>query len=352
MMFILLKRWVALPLHQLSAAIQSVASGDLTHAVDSPRQDEIGRLMRSVEAMRCRLAGLMSTVRHSVDSIGTASSEIAQGNGDLSQRTENTASNLQQTASRIELLSATVRQSADAATQANRLAASASSVAQRGGSVVSQVVSTMEQINASSRKIADIIGTIDGIAFQPNHRAPNAAVEAARAGEQGRGFAVVAGEVRSLAIRSADAAREIKSLIGNSVEKVESGAHLVADAGSTMNEIVASVRSVSDIIGEISAAATEQRDGITSVSGAVVDLDRMTQQNAALVEQSAAAAESLKEQVVRLSGVVGTFKLGHDVRSIEVPPVRPADVAKSVIQQVREASRPLAPTPDDDWTGF
>src|SRR5207249_10337976 len=240
--------------------------------------------------------------------ISTASTEIAHGNADLSARTEQTASNLQQTASSMAQLTGTVRQSADAASQANQLASSASAVAQRGGEVVTQVVSTMDEITASSKKIADIIGVIDGIAFQTNILAWKAAVEAARAGEQGRGLAVVAGEVRSLAQRSAEAAKEIKALIGTSVDKVETGSKLVQDAGTTMNEI-ASVQRVSDIIGEITAASSEQSSGIGQVNTAVTQLDQMTQQNAALVEQSAAAAESLKEQARKLSGVVSTFRL-------------------------------------------
>jgi methyl-accepting chemotaxis protein len=249
-------------------------------------------------------------VRHSADSIQTASAEIASGNADLSTRTEQTASNLQQTASSMSQLTGAVRQSADAAGTANQLATSAAEVAQRGGAVVGQVVSTMGEINDSSRKISDIIGTIDGIAFQTNILALNAAVEAARAGEQGRGFAVVAGEVRSLAQRSASAAREIKALIGNSVERVEAGTRLVQDAGSTMNEIVASVQRVADIIAEIGAGAGEQSQGISTINTAVNQLDQMTQQNAALVEESAAAAESLKDQAQRLSEVVATFRLG------------------------------------------
>ncbi|MFN7727050.1 MAG: methyl-accepting chemotaxis protein [Rubrivivax sp.] len=304
-----MQHWVARPLARLGQAVQAVASGDLTQATGSRRQDEVGELMRQVEAMRLRLAEMMATVRHSVDSINTASSEIAQGNVDLSQRTEHTASNLQQTASSVEQLAGTVSQSADAAAQANQLASTATDVAQRGGEVVTRVVSTMDAINASSKKIADIIGTIDGIAFQTNILALNAAVEAARAGEQGRGFAVVASEVRSLASRSAKAAREIKALIGDSVEKVDSGARLVHDAGVTMQEIVGSVRRVSDIIGEISHAAGEQREGIGQVNGAVAQLDQMTQQNAALVEQSAAAAQSLQEQSQRLAEAVATFKV-------------------------------------------
>jgi len=268
----------------------------------NPATLKMQQALRHVEAA-------MLKVRQTAESISTASREIASGNADLSQRTEHTASNLQQTASSVEQLTGNVRSSADAAAQANQLATSAADVAQRGGTVVSQVVSTMDDIHASSRKIADIIGVIDGIAFQTNILALNAAVEAARAGEQGRGFAVVAGEVRSLAQRSADAAKEIKALIGTSVDKVETGSRLVKDAGATMNEIVASVQRVTDIIGEINAAAAEQSAGLAQVNGAVGQLDQMTQQNAALVEQSAAAAESLREQAGRLSGVVSTFQV-------------------------------------------
>jgi methyl-accepting chemotaxis protein len=296
-------------LEEAEYALVAMSRGDLTVSLDSGSTDEIGRLLRAINSTRDSLRSIVSQVRSSTDSISTASTEIASGNQDLSSRTEQAASSLQQTASSMEQLTGTVKQSADAARQANQLASSASSVAQRGGTVVSQVVSTMDEINASSKKIADIIGVIDGIAFQTNILALNAAVEAARAGEQGRGFAVVAGEVRNLAQRSAQAAKEIKTLIGASVEKVESGSKLVQDAGSTMDEIVASVRRVSDIIGEITAAASEQNDGIGQINVAVSQLDQMTQQNAALVEESAAAAESLREQAQRLAGVVGTFKL-------------------------------------------
>ncbi len=256
-----------------------------------------------------RVQQTLLQVRASAGSVTTASDEIASGNHDLSSRTEQAASSLQQTASAMEQLTATVRNSAESARQANQLAASAAEVAERGGSVVSQVVSTMDEINASSKKIADIIGVIDGIAFQTNILALNAAVEAARAGEQGRGFAVVASEVRSLAQRSAEAAKEIKGLIGASVERVDAGSKLVADAGQTMGEIVGSVKRVSDVIGEITVASGEQSDGIGQVNTAVTQLDQMTQQNAALVEESTAAAESLRTQAQRLAQALAGFRL-------------------------------------------
>ncbi|MDP3224015.1 MAG: methyl-accepting chemotaxis protein, partial [Rubrivivax sp.] len=305
----LITRSVVQPLRQGIEATQRIASGDLTQPVAAQGRDEVADLLRSLGTMQSTLAQTVARVRSSSESIGTASVQIASGNLDLSTRTEQTASNLQQAASSLEEITGTVGQTADSARTANQLAASASSSAQRGGEVVAQVVSTMQDINNSSKKIADIIGTIDGIAFQTNILALNAAVEAARAGEQGRGFAVVASEVRSLAQRSAGAAREIKSLIGASVERVEAGSRLVADAGSTMDEIVTNVQRVSDIIGEITAATSEQSAGIGQVSGAVNDLDRMTQQNAALVEESAAAAESLRDQAQRLNTVVATFRL-------------------------------------------
>jgi methyl-accepting chemotaxis protein len=306
--------WVTLnsicgPIELAVKVAQRIAQGDLSESADVVGHDESAHLLRSLFAMQESLRALVGQVRESATSIRTASTEVAVGNLDLSQRTEQTASSLQVAASSIEQLTGTVNQSADSARQANQLAASAASVAQRGGTVVAQVVSTMDEINSSSKKIADIIGTIDGIAFQTNILALNAAVEAARAGEQGRGFAVVAGEVRSLAGRSAEAAREIKALIGTSVEKVESGSRLVADAGSTMNDIVASVQRVTDIIGEISHAATEQSQGIGQVNNSVAQLDQMTQQNAALVEQSSAAAESLKTQAESLASVVERFRL-------------------------------------------
>ena len=297
------------PIQQALNLAQRIAQGDLTQTIQTHGKDEASQLLNALQAMQDSLSKLVGEVRQSSESIQVASSEVAAGNQDLSGRTEQTASNLQQTSSSLTQLTGTVRQSADSARQANQLASSAAEVAQRGGDAVAQVVTTMDEINASSKKIADIIGVIDGIAFQTNILALNAAVEAARAGEQGRGFAVVASEVRSLAGRSAEAAKEIKSLIGASVEKVEGGSRQVAEAGETMKEIVGSVQRVSDIIGEISAASMEQSDGIGQINGSVVQLDQMTQQNAALVEQSAAAAESMKDQASRLAQVVGTFKL-------------------------------------------
>jgi len=302
-------RSVTRPIAQAQSVARAISDGDLSRPIEVLGRDELAELLQSLDAMQGSLRRLVGQVRQSTDSISTASGEIATGNQDLSARTEQTASNLQQAASSMEQLTGTVKQSADSARQANQLASSAAEVAARGGSVVSQVVSTMDEINTSSKKISDIIGVIDGIAFQTNILALNAAVEAARAGEQGRGFAVVASEVRSLAQRSAEAAKEIKGLIGASVDRVEAGSRLVADAGQTMQEIVGSVQRVSDIIGEITAAASEQSDGIGQINSAVNQLDQMTQQNAALVEESAAAADSLRDQARRLASVVATFRL-------------------------------------------
>jgi|GEM_PF-56112 len=305
-----LVRSILSPLQQALGLTHRIAEGDLTVSSRSDSRDEFGQLLNALDRMAGELRRLVGEVRHGVDSVSTASGEIASGNQDLSARTEQTASNLQQTASSMEQLTATVTQSADTARQATQLAGSAAEAAQRGGTVVTQVTDNMNEITASSRKIADIIGVIDGIAFQTNILALNAAVEAARAGEQGRGFAVVAGEVRTLAQRSAEAAKEIKALINASVERVELGAELVAQSGAVMQDIVGSVRRVSDLIGEISAASTEQRDGIGLVNQAVTQLDQMTQQNAALVEQSAAAAHSMREQAHRLMDVVSRFNVG------------------------------------------
>ena len=304
-----LTRSITRPLQGAADVADAIANFDLTQRVPQGGRDETGQLLGSLSGMQEQLLKLIGDVRGSAESIGTASAEIATGNHDLSARTEQTASNLQEVAASMTQLTGTVRQTADSAMTANQLSSSAAETAQRGGSVMGQVVSTMGEISDSSRRIADIIGTIDGIAFQTNILALNAAVEAARAGEQGRGFAVVAGEVRSLAQRSAEAAKEIKTLIGASVERVESGSRLVEDAGGAMTEIVASVQRVADIIGEISAAAREQSDGINQVNAAVGQLDQMTQQNAALVEESAAAAESLKEQSQRLATAISVFRL-------------------------------------------
>jgi methyl-accepting chemotaxis protein len=312
---VVLIRSITRPLEAGVALAARVAAGDLTTQVDTSGRDEISTLMRALQDMAGSLERMVGQVRDTSSQITVASTEVAQGNTDLSQRTEQAAARLQQTASSMEQLTGSVNQTALSARTASELAGSASSVAARGGEVVTQVVATMDQISASSRKIADIIGTIDGIAFQTNILALNAAVEAARAGEQGRGFAVVASEVRSLAQRSAEAAREIKSLIGASVEKVESGSRLVGDAGTTMTEIVASVKRVSDIIAEISAAAAEQSGGIGAINGAVTELDRVTQSNAALVEQSAAAADSLRQQADRLQAAVGNFRARRDLHT-------------------------------------
>ena len=321
-----LGRSIVRPVEQAIRNLEAVADGDLSRDIPQDLRGEMGRMLGALGRMQDRMRLMIGNIRQTADSIQVASSEVASGNIDLSQRTEQTAGRLQQTASSMEELTVTVKQTADSAGTANQLASSASAVAQRGGAVVAQVITTMDEITTSSKRIADIIGTIDGIAFQTNILALNAAVEAARAGEQGRGFAVVASEVRSLAQRSAEAAREIKSLIGKSVESVESGSRLVADAGTTMTEIVASVQRVTDIIGEISAAASEQSAGIGNVNVAVSELDQMTQQNAALVEQSAAAAQSLADQSRKLAGVVATFRLAQGSPAL-APAAQPVQAA-------------------------
>lgn len=302
-------RSVTAPIKRAMVVTERIATGDLTSHIEVRIHDETGRLLEAISTMQERLRGLVGDILRSADSIQAASTEVVSGNNDLNKRTEQASGNLQHATSSMEDLTAMVKASADHARHANQMAGSAAEVAARGGAVVSQVVATMEDINASSKKIADIISVIDGIAFQTNILALNAAVEAARAGEQGRGFAVVAGEVRSLAGRCAGAAKEIKALINTSVERVDDGTRLVAAAGKTMTEIVGSVKIVSDIISEISTASTKQSNGIVEINQSMCQLDHMTLQNATLVEQSATAAESLQGQAVSLTHMVGTFKL-------------------------------------------
>ncbi|NHZ62860.1 methyl-accepting chemotaxis protein [Massilia sp. CCM 8694] len=348
----------------------SIAHGDLSVHIDTSHADQ-GSLLMEVREMRNSLKDIVGQVRGGTETIGTASREIAAGNIDLSSRTEMQASALEKTASAMEELTSTVKQNADNAREANQLAASASDVARKGGEVVSQVVDTMGSINASANKIVDIIGVIDGIAFQTNILALNAAVEAARAGEQGRGFAVVASEVRNLAQRSAAAAKEIKTLIGDSVEKVERGSKLVGQAGVTMDEVVASVKRVTDIMGEIANASQEQSAGIEQVNMSIIEMDSMTQQNAALVEQAAAAAQSLQDQASELAHVVSIFKLieGEETQLAAAPsamaaaaPARPAKavplrVAKPALKRPAPAAaakpkKAAATTSNDEWEEF
>ncbi len=353
----------------VAAVIARVAQGDLTQEV-TVREGDTGSVLAAVKGMVERLREIARQMHEASQTIRAASGEVAQGNQDLSSRTEQQASSLQQTAASMEQMTATVKNNADAARQASQLAAAASGVAGKGGAVVGQVVERMGEISAASNKMAEIIGVIDGIAFQTNILALNAAVEAARAGEQGRGFAVVAGEVRSLAQRSAQAAREIKSLIADSVAKVESGQQLVAEAGQTMQAIVTQVKRVTDLIGEISAATQEQSGGLAQVNQAVGQLDQMTQQNAALVEQSAAAAASLREQADRLAAVLAMFKLSrHETEQAiaraqaasRVSPRAPQAAAKPAAAAMpRTAAKPArspkfeaAQQPaDDGWEEF
>ncbi|EXU81250.1 chemotaxis protein [Comamonas aquatica DA1877] len=337
-----LVRQLTAPLARAVALSHAIAAGNLTQDVHDDRKDELGELLRSLSAMTQKLRSVVGEVRNGVDSVSSAASQIATGNQDLSARTEQTAANLEETAASIEELTATVTQSADTARQANQLASTAVQAAERGGEVVNQVVRSMEQINTSSRKIGDIIGVIDGIAFQTNILALNAAVEAARAGEQGRGFAVVAGEVRSLAQRSAEAAKEIKQLITASVGNVDTGSAQVAQAGESMQEIVASVRRVTDLIGEITASATEQRDGIGQVNQAVSNLDQMTQQNAALVEESSAAATSMNEQAQRLADVVAVFNVGQGAVAALARPTVAAPAVRAALAPAQRGAQGVA----------
>ncbi|MFM0114532.1 methyl-accepting chemotaxis protein [Paraburkholderia nemoris] len=326
-----LRGLIVQPLSDATACFERIASGDLSEQINVFSRNEIGRLFAGIKRMQESMATMVTAVHSSTESIDTGAREIAMGNTDLSQRTEQQAASLQETASSMEQLTGTVRQNAENARQASQLAVNASDIATRGGDVVSQVVTTMQDIATSSNKVVDIIGVIEGIAFQTNILALNAAVEAARAGEQGRGFAVVAGEVRSLAQRSASAAKEIKELIGDSVDKVQSGSALVGRAGTTMDEIVQAVRRVTDIMGEISAASEEQSGGIEQVNRAVVQMDEVTQQNAALVEQAAAAAASLEDQTRQLQAVVSGWKVaGGQTRSAATATAaRPQAAARS-----------------------
>jgi len=338
-----LTRSITRPIGEAVSVAERVAAGDLTARIDVKHTDETGQLLAALKQMNDSLVKVVGNVRQASDSIATGSAQIATGNQDLSQRTEQQASALEETAASMEELGSAVRQNADNAKQANQLALGASTVAVKGGEVVGQVVDTMKGINDSSKKIADIIGVIDGIAFQTNILALNAAVEAARAGEQGRGFAVVASEVRSLAQRSAEAAKEIKTLISASVERVEQGTTLVDQAGTTMTEIVNAIRRVTDIMGEISSASVEQSAGVAQVGEAVTQMDQATQQNAALVEESAAAAESLKLQAQQMVQAVAVFKLSHgDASARAVARPNPAP-AHAVTAKPAQSAKPVTP---------
>ncbi len=363
----LLLKAIADPLKLTLQQFEAIGNGDLTRALHPSSNDEMGQLISGLENMRQSLVQTVTMVRSASSSIEISSEEIASGNMDLSSRTEQQAASLEETASSMEELQSTVDQNADNARQANTLAVNASEVASKGGEVVNNVVATMDSIKSSSQKIVDIIGVIDGIAFQTNILALNAAVEAARAGEQGRGFAVVATEVRSLAQRSANAAKEIKALINDSVEKVDAGARLVDEAGNTMNEIVVSIKSVTDIMGEITAASAEQRDGINQVSIAITRMDETTQQNAALVEEAAAAAGSMRDQANQLHQAVSIFKLGGEdferkapaPRAVPkpAPEVRAKPKANVVTTKALPAKSKIEPKREpaatqDDWEEF
>ncbi len=366
----LLTRSIVHPLSEAVGVAERVASGNLQASAQSSRRDEIGQLLQALKLMNDSLIDTVGRVRRGTETIGMASAEIATGNADLSSRTESQASSLEETASSMEELTSTVRQNAENARQANQLVVSASDFAVKGGQVVGQVVDTMGSIKESSKKIVDIIGVIDGIAFQTNILALNAAVEAARAGEQGRGFAVVAAEVRNLAQRSAGAAKEIKGLIGDSVEKVDVGSKLVDEAGKTMSEIVGSVKHVADIMNEITAASQEQSSGIEEVNRAIGQMDEMTQQNAALVEQAAAAAESMQEQAVQLAQAVSVFKLEGDGQGAAIGlataaalPAKTRAMAgargTATAPAGRKVAPPIAPRPassaiaaNEDWEEF
>jgi len=354
----LLTTGITRPIRAAVDLAETVAGGDLTRSVKTATRDETGSLLRALGNMNDSLVSIVSQVRSGTDTIATGSAEISAGNFDLSSRTEQQASALEETAASMEELTTTVRQNADNARQANQLAITASNIAVEGGSVVSQVITTMGSINESSRKIVDIIAVIDGIAFQTNILALNAAVEAARAGEQGRGFAVVASEVRNLAQRSAAAAKEIKVLIGDSVDKVDVGAKLVDQAGATMEQVVSSIRRVTDIMAEITHASQEQTGGIEQVNQAIGQMDQVTQQNAALVEEAAAAAASMQDQAATLAQVVSVFKLdGHAVAAIAAParaparvPARPAPALR--VSKAATVAKAPARVSADEWETF
>jgi len=353
---VVVSRSIVRPLDRAVEVAKTVAAGDLRARIEVTSNDETGQLLQALKDMNASLKQIVSKVRSGAETISVASDEIATGNMDLSSRTEQQAGALEETASSMEELTSTVKQNADNARQASQLAISACDVALKGGDVVERAVTTMASISESSKQIVDIIGVIDGIAFQTNILALNAAVEAARAGEQGRGFAVVASEVRNLAQRSATAAKEIKSLIGDSVERVEAGSALVNETGATMSEIVASVKRVMDIMAEISAASVEQGAGIEQINIAVTEMDTTTQQNAALVEEAAAAAQALREQTVALNEVVGVFKLDGDVLvAKEVPPARVAKrLAAPALKVTPVARRQPQPATASgaDWEEF
>lgn len=342
-----LRGLIVQPLQDATECFERIAAGDLSEAIEVKSRNEIGRLFAGIKRMQESMASMVTAVRSSTESIDTGAREIAMGNTDLSQRTEQQAASLQETASSMEQLTGTVRQNAENARQASQLAVNASDIATRGGEVVSQVVTTMQDIASSSSKVVDIIGVIEGIAFQTNILALNAAVEAARAGEQGRGFAVVAGEVRSLAQRSASAAKEIKELIGDSTDKVQSGSALVGRAGTTMDEIVQAVRRVTDIMGEISAASEEQSGGIEQVNRAVVQMDEVTQQNAALVEEAAAAAGSLEDQTRQLQAVLSGWKVASSSARSFAAQAEPQVKARAAVSKsktvTKSAARPAQP---------
>lgn len=344
-------RSIVTPLARAAQVANEVADGNLAQEIETPSKDEAGAVLAALKRMTESLRGIVADVRLSAESVNVAAKEIATGNSDLSQRTEEQASSLEETASSMEELTSTVKQNADNSRQANQLAGNATQIAIKGGDIVGKVVITMGLIEEASQKIVDITSVIESIAFQTNILALNAAVEAARAGEQGRGFAVVASEVRNLAQRSATAAKEIKTLIDDSVAKVSDGSKLVEEAGRTMDEIVVSVKRVSDIIGDIAAASNEQSAGIEQVNRAITQMDEVTQQNAALVEEAAAASVALEEQATKLGKTVSVFKLGGDEPTSTVPPTVPS-AARPAKERARPVEAPALAAVEGDWKEF